>query len=203
MDADRRSVLVAACTLSVSGSLRALAAPREQILGPCQGCEWVYEGMPSRLASRARIARPDEPGAPMTLEGVVTTARGVPAPNVIVYAYHTNQAGLYPPAANGHGSLKGWALTDPRGQYRFDTIRPGAYPSRDIAEHVHIHVIEPGIATYYIENLEFLDDRLLDTTGAPPEPRGGPGRALPLQRDGVWQVRRDIVLGRNIDGYPR
>ena len=65
-----------------------------------------------------------------------------------------------------------------------------------------MHVIEPGIATYYIDNLEFLDDRLLDVS-APQLQRGGGGRALPVRRDLAWQVRRDIVLGRNVEGYPR
>ena len=93
----------------------------------------------------------------------------------------------------------GWSR-DAAGRYRFDTIRPGAYPSRNVAEHVHMHVIEPGMGTYYIENLEFEDDPL--NSNAP--------------REAWWQSDSccrcvgtasgtvvDIVLGRNIPGYPQ
>jgi protocatechuate 3,4-dioxygenase beta subunit len=201
MNQDRRNLLLAGCAWSSLVAARAWPANRERILGgACEGCDWVFDDMPTRIDSVARIAPPDEPGSPMMLEGVVTSATG-PAAGIIVYAYHTNQAGLYPSAANRHGSLRGWAMTGPDGRYRFDTIRPGAYPSRNIAEHVHMHVIEPGVGTYYIDNLEFLDDRLLDVS-SPERLRGGSGRALPVRRDAAWSVRRDIRLGRNIPAYP-
>jgi len=63
-----------------------------------------------------------------------------------------------------------------------------------------MHVIEPGVGTYYINNLEFLDDPLLTTRRD--DGRGGSGLAMPVRHDGAWQVRRDIVLGRNIPEYP-
>ena len=194
---DRRTVV---SSVLAGLALPALAARREPTIGgPCEGCDWVFDGQPAKLASRARIAPVAEAGATMVIEGVVSSARGLPARGVVVYAYHTNQAGLYPPAGNRHGRLRGWAITDAQGHYRFDTIRPGAYPERNVAEHVHMHVIEPGVGTYYIDNLEFEDDPLNPRRrGAE---RGGNGLMLPQRRDGVWQARRDIVLGRNIPGY--
>jgi protocatechuate 3,4-dioxygenase beta subunit len=177
------------------------AARHEPTLGgPCEGCDWVFDDKPVKPASHARIAPAAETGAPLVIEGVVTAARGALVSGVIVYAYHTDQGGLYPPARNRHGRLRGWAITDAHGRYRFDTIRPGAYPERNVAEHVHMHVIEPGIGTYYIDNLEFEDDPL--NTRRRGAERGGNGLMLPVRRDGVWQARRDIVLGRNIPGYP-
>jgi protocatechuate 3,4-dioxygenase beta subunit len=199
---DRRTLLVRATAFTATLTSGANAAPRESVIGgPCQGCEWVFDGQPDLLRSQARIAPVDELGAPMVIEGTVKTIRGVPAPGVIVYAYHTNRTGIYPHAANRHGTLRGWARTDTQGRYRFDTIRPGAYPSRDVPEHVHMHVIEPGIGTYYIENLEFQDDPL--NSKRPREDRGGDGFVLPVRNNGVWQTYRDIVLGHNIPGYPR
>ena len=194
---DRRTVV---SSVLAGLALPALAARREPTIGgPCEGCDWVFDGQPAKLASRARIAPVAEAGAPMVIEGVVSSARGLPARGVVVYAYHTNQAGLYPPAGNRHGRLRGWAITDAQGHYRFDTIRPGAYPERNVAEHVHMHVIEPGVGTYYIDNLEFEDDPLNPRRrGAE---RGGNGLMLPQRRDGIWRARRDIVLGRNIPGY--
>lgn len=198
----RRTVLVAGCAMPLALAFtRAFATQREPVIGgPCEGCDWVFDGQPSKLASTSRIAPAGQPGSPMTLTGVVSNARGAPTPDIVVYAYHTDEGGLYPAAGNRHGTLRGWALTDAQGGYRFDSIRPGAYPSRNIAEHVHMHVIEPGVGTYYINNLEFLDDPLL--TIRRDDGRAGSGLAMPARREGVWHVRRDIVLGRNIPGYP-
>jgi protocatechuate 3,4-dioxygenase beta subunit len=198
----RRTILVAACALPVAlGAARAFAAAREPVLGgACEGCDWVFDDLPAAPGTRARIAGASEPGVPLVIEGVVTSSRGRPVPDVIVYAYHTDHTGIYPAARNRHGRLRGWARTNALGRYRFDTIRPAPYPGREIPEHVHMHVIEPGVGTYYIDSLEFLDDPLLTrrhTAG-----RGGIGLAMPGQRDGVWYAQRDVVLGRNIPGHP-
>jgi protocatechuate 3,4-dioxygenase beta subunit len=197
---DRRTLLVRATAFTATLASGAIAAPREPVIGgPCEGCEWVFDDQPGTLRSVARIAPENEPGVPMVIEGTVTTMRGAPARNVIVYAYHTDRTGIYPHAANRHGSLRGWAFTDAQGRYRFDTIRPGAYPSRNVPEHVHMHVIEPA-GTYFIQNLEFEDDPLNSIRKR--EHRGGNGFVMPVRREGVWRARRDIVLGHNIPGYP-
>jgi protocatechuate 3,4-dioxygenase beta subunit len=99
--------------------------------------------------------------------------------------------------------LRGWSRTDQRGEYSFRTIRPGAYPAGDIPEHVHMHVIEPGRATYYIDDLVFSDDSLLTARHRQVmRGRGGDGSSAPRRdENGVWHVRRDIILGLNIPGY--
>ena len=197
---DRRAILRRGMALAATLPLSGIISARERVIGgPCQGCEWVYDDLPENLTSSARIAPLGEPGASMVIEGVVTTAAGAAARDVIVYAYHTDQHGIYPPGRNAHGRLRGWAKTDAQGRYRFDTIRPAHYPGRDVTEHVHMHVIEPGVGTYYLENLEFEDDPL--QSGRVGDQRGGKGLVRPTRRDGVWQARRDIVLGRNIPGY--
>ena len=80
-------------------------------------------------------------------------------------------------------------------------IRATVFTAALSSEHVHMHVIEPGIGTYHIDNLEFEDDPLNSRRSR--EQRGGDGFMLPARRNGVWQARRDIVLGRNIPGYPQ
>lgn len=181
------------------------SSDREPILGgPCQGCEYIYDGMPAELESRSRIAPAEEAGDPMVLFGTVTTSTGEPAPGIIVYAYQTNAEGVYPSAENFHGALRGWTRTDASGRYWFDTIRPGAYPNGEEAEHVHMHVLEPGKGTYYIENVMFDDDPMLtdEDRESLRQGRGGDGLAYPTRdEEGVWQVRRDIVLGQNVPGY--
>jgi len=197
---DRRTAILSASAFALAAT-RTWAAAHEPILGgPCEGCEWVFDDLPTALTSRARIAPQSEAGAPISFEGIVSS-RGKPAAGIVVYAYHTNAAGLYPPAGNRHGTLRGWTRTDADGRYRFDTIRPGAYPGRQVPEHVHMHVIEPGVGTYFIQNLEFLDDPL--QTEKPREGRGGNGLVMPERLEGGWFARRDIALGRNISGHPR
>ena len=137
---------------------------------------------------------------------------GKPRANVVVYAYQTDAAGIYPPPekslsrwADRHGRLRGWAVSDANGKYTFDTIRPASYPGQSVPQHIHLHVIERGCATYYIDEVLFTDDPMLteEERGERPE-RGGSGLTTPTrdQAIGTWQVVRDIHLGRNIPGYP-
>jgi protocatechuate 3,4-dioxygenase beta subunit len=208
-------LVVAAVSLSAAQSAPRPAAStvtgREAIVGlPCEGCEAVFQGIPSNFAAVARIAPLGEPGEPMILMGRVINASGAAVPGVIVYGYQTDDRGAYPAApgltgeAARHGRLRGWVITDAAGAYRFETIRPKPYPGRTTPAHVHVHVIEPGRVTYYIDDVVFDNDPLLTAaarrtlaTG-----RGGNGVTTPA-RDarGVWQVRRDIVLGKGVPGY--
>ena len=186
---------------------------REPIIGlPCEGCEAVFEGIPDTLSSVTRLAPSNEPGQPMRIQGTVFNRRGSMAPGVIVYAYHTDARGIYPPderlrgqAAYRHGRLRGWAKTDDQGHYRFDTIRPASYPSGTNAAHVHMHVIEVDCCTYYIDSIHFSDDSLLSQEERDQlvEGRGGGGLVRPTKdENGVWVVTRDIVLGERVPGYP-
>jgi protocatechuate 3,4-dioxygenase beta subunit len=172
--------------------------------GPCEGCEQVFVGLPAELASRSRIAPAEEPGEPLIIEGVVRSADGKPVEGVVVYAYHTDAGGVYPRGTTRHGRLRGWARSGSDGRYRFDTIRPGGYPGLDTPQHIHMHVIEPGRATYYIDDILFDDDPRLTTVHRRQmlRGRGGDGLARPTRdANGVWRVQRDIVLGQGIPGY--
>ena len=208
----RRPLLLALLSLPLAPTVHALGSGREPVIGACDGCEAVFAGLPNAPGAHERIAPADEPGEPMRLAGLVTDLQGRPRPGVVVYAYHTDRDGLYPPpagdaagAARRHGRLRGWARTGADGAYRFDSIRPGAYPGEDVPEHIHMHVIEPGHGTYYLDDVMFRDDpRLTDRQiGRYARGRGGDAVVLPERRDGMWHVRRDIVLGRNVDGYAR
>lgn len=183
----------------------------EPVVGlPCEGCEAVFEGLLDSLSATARIAPEGEPGEPLRIEGTVYDAGARPVPGVIVYAYHTDATGVYPEdarfagLARRHGRLRGWAQSDDEGRYRFLTIRPASYPDGATPAHVHMHVIEPGRCTYYIDSIHFEDDpRLTDEErGSADDARGGRGLTRPARdSEGVWVVRRDIALGRNVPGY--
>lgn len=195
---------VLALTLALIASGAATHASEPVIGGPCEGCELVFVDMPESIASEARIAPSDQPGEPLRITGVVTNDNGTPAADVIVYAYHTDAEGVYPRAETRHGGLRGWARTDNAGRYRFDTIRPASYPRTTIRQHVHMHVIEPDYATYWISDIVFDDDPYLDDREKKraANGRGGSGLVEPRRDDdGVWHVRRDIVLGQGVPGY--
>ncbi len=180
-----------------------LAAQSRPDLYRCEGCEAVHERSFDGLSSAARIPPPDEPGDRLILTGRVYKPDGrTPAAGVVVYAHHTNAAGVYPTRGTErgwgrrHGYLRGWILTDSTGAYRFDTIRPGAYPGRADPAHIHMVVKEPGRQEYWIDEVVFADDhRVTERFRTAQERRGGTG-VITLTRDGsgAWWGRRDIIL---------
>jgi protocatechuate 3,4-dioxygenase beta subunit len=170
---------------------------------PCQGCELVFVGMPETLKTHSRIAQENEKGEALILRGTVLKPSGNPAVGIIVYAYQTDADGHYPKGPTRHGGLRGWAITDSKGQYSFKTIRPRAYPGRDIPEHIHLHVIEPNKGTYYIDDVTFDDDPLLTAEHRQKEKcRAGCGLSHPIRdKLDVWKVQRNITLGEAIPNY--
>jgi len=200
-------------TLFAILSLSAFAEPTDTpIVGlPCQGCSAALEGMPKEPPTVSTLTAPDEPGDRLRLTGQVRDLGGQPQPGIIVYAYQTDHAGAYPPLptagsadARRHGRLRGWARTDAQGNYTFLTVRPGGYPGSTQPQHIHLHVVEPSCATYYIDDVMFRDDPRLDARVIERMDvgRGGSGIVTPERRGGIWQARRDIVLGQQIPDYP-
>ena len=197
----------------VAALLLAAALTEPIVGGPCEGCEAVFQGRPATIGAVTRLVPAGEKGEPMVLSGIVRRADGSPASGILVYAYQTNAAGIYPTddaargtAAHRHGRLRGFARTAGDGSYRFDSIRPGGYPGTSIPQHVHMHVIEPGRCTYWIDDVVFDDDPRLTPSErrSHDHGRGGPGLARPSRTaEGTWLARRDIVLGAGIEDYGR
>ena len=118
---------------------------------------------PATLGTSARIAPPDEPGDALVIHGRLVAPDGrTPMANSVVFAYHTDHTGIYAPAGSPAHTwrLRGWARTDSGGRFEFQTIRPGSYPSRNQAAHVHFTVFtdEGG---FHGGALEFDDDPLI------------------------------------------
>lgn len=206
------STVAISCNRLVTNLEQKTEHTREPVVGlPCEGCEAVFEGLPSSLGWSSRIAPEQEAGAAMRIEGTVRNKQGQPVSGVIVYAYHTNAKGIYPPddtlkdeTARHHGKLRAWVSTGADGRYRFDTIRPAGYPDTDIPEHVHMHIIEVGRCTYYIDDIMFEDDPRLTEVMKKRLAlgRGGNGIIKPTKdSQGVWLVNRDILLGEAIADY--
>jgi len=132
----------------------------------------------------ARAAGPDaadltrqhkgEPlGERIILAGRVRDEWGRPVPHALVELWQCNSAGRYFHDSDQHNapldpnfSGAGQATTNERGEYRFITIKPGAYPWRNSPKawrpaHIHFSLFGPAFATRLVTQMYFPGDPLL------------------------------------------
>lgn len=183
----------------------------QQVGGRCEGCEAVLEYGDQELTASDTLPEYGSHDNKMLIEGTVYQADGkTPAAGVVVYAYHTNEKGVYPTKGNEkgwarrHGYIRGWVKTDANGRYSFYTFKPATYPSRTEPAHVHITVKEPNIKEYWIDSIEFEGDPLVtDKHKASKRNRAGSGIISLSSKNGLLLAKRDIYLGKNIPNYPK
>jgi protocatechuate 3,4-dioxygenase beta subunit len=212
----RREMLAGSASLLVAGACTSApesrqtskdggAAPARADLYDCEGCEGALERPAGSLRPYARIAPPGETGQPLRVEGIVWQADGrTPAPNVVIYAYQTDAAGLYSrgtpetEASRRHGLLRGWVRTGPDGRYSFDTVKPGPYPRNNFPAHIHLTVLEPGRRPYWIDDIVFEGEfGVTDQYRRERENRGGNGIVRLTSTPDYLVARRDIILERH------
>jgi protocatechuate 3,4-dioxygenase, beta subunit len=184
--------------------------------GRCEGCEAIYEcDTPfEKLHSMAWMSDwKNDVGIKLAINGTVYKADGkTPAPDVIIYIYHTDQTGVYPKKgdelgwAKRHGYLRAWMKTDSAGFYKFFTLRPASYPNSKIPAHIHMTIKEPGKNEYYVDEILFDDDPFLTPEERKKaENRGGSGiitfKPYYVGKKSM-KSERNIYLGQNIPNYP-
>ena len=193
--------------------------------------EWFHEG---RGPAYGRIAvRPEDAdlthqhsGQPLG-ERIIVTGRvldgdGTPVRGTLVEVWQANAAGRYIDPADDHPAPldpnftgAGRQITDGRGEYRFVTVKPGAYPWRNHPNawrpaHIHFSVFGSGLGGRLVTQMYFPGDPLIahdPILGSIPDPRG---RDLLISRldlettEPEWALafRWDIVL-RGRDATPR
>ena len=180
--------------------------------GQCEGCEAIYENATpaNKLNWKLRLPDYNKQSPWLHITGTVYKADGKsPAAGTILYFYHTDRTGIYPKKGDEkgwgkrHGYIRGWLKTNNRGQYSLETFRPGAYPNRGIAAHIHCIVKEDNLNEYYIGDILFVDDPLLTNEEKTSlDVPGGSGLIKLQKRNGVLYGERDIYLGRNVRNYP-
>ena len=203
------TVTLALPTMSFIAACHSVTTPVSLAQSP-SSCEWCAADVPANPSSKTVIAPAGEPGEPLVISGTVYKEDGrTPAEGIIVYAYHTNAAGIYPKRTPNdgtpqwrHGYLRGWMRTDADGHYEFRTIKPGPYPGRPDPAHIHMTVQGAGYPEFWIEGLWFEGDpRIKREMRARLSKRGGfdPIIRLTKDKDGAWRGTRDIQLERRAD----
>ena len=179
--------------------------------GPFENGDFMYVDMPVNIPSVDTSAGWTQKGQKLLVTGTIFKQDGkTPAPNVILYYYHTDINGYYSdkeglnPKVKKHGYIRGWVKSDQNGHYSIYTVRPAAYPNRKDPAHIHPAIKEPQIdKEYYLDALVFDDDVLL--TGAKRkamENRGGSGVLRVLEKGELQIAEHNIILGLNIPNYP-
>lgn len=204
-------LLLLALSCSLAGC--AQGNPRGNYNMPCEGCEAIFECPVPLEQSNAVDTLPDFTGAgpKMLITGTIYESDGkTPAPNVVLYVYHTDQTGVYPTKGDEkgwgkrHGYIRGWIRTGEDGKYAFYTLKPASYPTGRNPAHIHPIVKEPDMKPYWVDEYLFDDDPYL-TAAERKQLRGygGSGILILTSKDGLLTASRDIVLGRNIENYPK
>lgn len=202
----RRALLTGTSSLLIVGACRAQSSNARANLYACEGCEAAAERTPATLTWNVDVAR-GHPGEPLILDGTIFQSDGrTPASGIVIYMHQTNADGLY---ANGspetewsrrHGRLRGWALTDANGRYRFATIKPAPYPDMTMPAHIHLYISEPGRRPYYVDNVVFDGEHKVDAAyRSAQELRGGSGIVRLARSDDGKTLRatRNITLERH------
>ena len=112
-------------------------------------------------------------GERIVVSGRVTDEDGLPLRQALVEIWQANAAGRYLHERDQHHAALdpnftgcGHALTDSEGNYRFVTIRPGAYPWGNHHNawrpaHIHFSLFGPAFATRLVTQMYFPGDPLL------------------------------------------
>ena len=154
---------------SPSQSLILLPQSLSEMTGPVFGHEYV--GANDHDLTRQHAGEPI--GERIIVAGRVMDDDGRPVPHTLVEIWQANAAGRYqhhrdthaaPLDANFTGA--GRAMTDADGNYRFLTIRPGAYPWGNHPNawrpaHIHFSLFGNAFATRLVTQMYFPGDPLL------------------------------------------
>jgi protocatechuate 3,4-dioxygenase beta subunit len=161
---------VATRTRAPSHSLIVLPTGLTETTGPVFGHRQVSPGD----ADLTRQHAGDPLGERIVVTGLVQDENGRPVRGALVEVWQANAAGRYRHKNDQHAAPLdpnftgcGRALTDNEGRYRFDTIRPGAYPWRNHDNawrpaHIHFSLFGAGLVARLVTQMYFPGDPLLD-----------------------------------------
>jgi len=155
---------------------------------------------PANVGAKTVLSNETDKGEPIKISGIVYQADGkTPAPNTLIYLYHTDFEGYYGrrPEEHKHGRYRGWMLTDKAGRYAFSTIKAAPYPENRWAAHIHMTVTTEKMREDWIDSILFEGDSLISARER--EGAGQKGGFNPIVKltkgDRGWLIgTRDIQL---------
>lgn len=154
--------------------------------------------VPGDVTWKAVLATADEKGERMLISGTVYQADGkTPAPNTLIYLYHTDVHGHYGKGSEPrHGRYRGWMLTNAEGRYEFSSIRPASYPDSTISAHVHMTLTTKELRENSVDSILFEGDKFITARERSNIGRGGFNPILKMEKgaDGIMRGVRDIQL---------
>ena len=175
--------------LTVAAALVALAPAGAQRRGDCRGME--------AAGPHGVVAGADEPGERLWVEGRVVDRNGAPLAGVHMLVYQTDDDGYYSHDGSDERNARLCVViaTADDGSYSLDTIRPGAYPTGGVAEHIHFELWGDGIARQR-RDLQFADDERVSASRKRDLTPFSTVRPVEREEAGGWRVRRDFRLTR-------
>ena len=155
----------------VSQSLVKIDPELAELTGPAFGQE-VLGPLDHDLTKNGQVN--GEPiGERIIVTGTVFDEFGQPVPNTLIEIWQANAAGRYVHKRDQHDAPidpnflgAGRCLTDENGNYKFYTIKPGAYPWGNHPNawrpnHIHLSLLGPCIASRIVTQMYFPGDPLL------------------------------------------
>jgi protocatechuate 3,4-dioxygenase beta subunit len=150
-------------------------------------------------------------GERIVVGGKVTDGDGRPVPFTMIEIWQANACGRYdhpgdthdaPLDPNFHGS--GRVFTDADGNYRFKTVKPGAYPWPNDhnawrPNHIHLSLFGPAFATRLITQMYFPGDPLLEIDPIFHAIADADARARLVSRFDLDLTEADHALGYRFD----
>jgi protocatechuate 3,4-dioxygenase beta subunit len=149
----------------------------------------VYGRIPVRPADAdlTRQHKGEPLGERIIITGRILDSDGRPVRDTLVEVWQANASGRYVDGSDDHPAPidpnftgAGRCLTDGDGQYRFVTVKPGAYPWRNHENawrpaHVHFSLFGPSLSSRLVTQMYFPGDPLMPhdpILSSIPDPRG-------------------------------
>lgn len=148
-----------------------LAHTLSELTGPVYGHDDI-QPLDNDLTRNA-VKNGEPIGERIIVTGRVLDENNRPVPNTLIEIWQANACGRYIHKVDQHDAPldpnftgAGRVLTDKNGEYRFTTIRPGAYPWRNHENawrpaHIHFSIFGPHFLSRLVTQMFFPGDPLL------------------------------------------
>ncbi len=201
---DYKSTLLRAPTKPLVVIKQSLAELSGPVFGDFNLGQWDHD------LTKNSIINGQPLGERIVVHGRVLNENGQPIPNTLIEIWQANSAGRYVHKVDQHDAPidpnflgTGRCITDAEGNYKFYTIKPGAYPWGNHynawrPNHIHFSLFGSNITNRLVTQMYFPGDPLLDLD---PIFKSVPvsGRKLLISAFDLSVTEPDFALGYRFD----